>query len=158
VKRITVREEVVSSVTKLVTVTFTCTDSGSGIAGCTAPVTRGEGAAQQVQGRATDRAGNTAMDQTTVNVDETKPTVTGSLSAQPNANGWFNAEVTLTFTCADQSGLSGLLSCPAGRTFGEGANQSASGISTDAADNVSAPPTRSPVSTWTRPRRACVVP
>jgi large repetitive protein len=120
-----------------VTVTFTCADSGSGVASCTAPVTKGEGAAQKVQGAATDRAGNSATDETTVNVDKTKPTVTGSLSAEPNANGWFNADVTVTFTCADQDGLSGLLSCPAGHTFGEGANQSAGGTSTDAADNVS---------------------
>jgi hypothetical protein len=121
-----------------VTVTFTCTDSGSGIASCTAPVTKGEGAAQKVQGAATDKAGNTATDETTVNVDKTKPTVNGSLSAEANANGWFKADVTATFTCADQDGLSGVLSCPAARTLGEGANQSAGGAATDAADNTSA--------------------
>ncbi|WP_076260308.1 OmpL47-type beta-barrel domain-containing protein [Intrasporangium flavum] len=122
-----------------VTVTFTCTDAGSGIAGCTAPVTRGEGAAQKVQGIATDKAGNSTSDETTVNVDKTKPTVTGSLSATANTNGWFNANVTATFTCADQAGLSGILSCPAAQTLGEGKDQSAGGTATDAADNVSEP-------------------
>jgi hypothetical protein len=122
-----------------VTVTFTCTDSGSGVAACTAPVTKGEGAAQKVQGTATDKAGNTATDETTVNVDKTKPTITGALSDGPNANGWFKADVTLTFTCADQDGLSGVLSCPAAKTFGEGANQSGGGTATDAADNASNP-------------------
>jgi hypothetical protein len=122
-----------------VTVTFTCTDSGSGIAGCTSPVTKGEGAAQKVQGTAADKAGNTATDETTVNVDKTRPTITGALSAEPNANGWFDADVKVTYTCADQDGLSGLLSCPASKTLGEGANQSAGGTATDAADNASAP-------------------
>ncbi|WP_157695462.1 OmpL47-type beta-barrel domain-containing protein [Nakamurella panacisegetis] len=120
-----------------VTVTFTCTDSGSGLASCTAPVTKGEGAAQNVQGTATDKAGNSATDETTVNVDKTKPTVTGTLSAEANANKWFKADVTATFTCADQDGLSGILSCPAAKTLAEGANQSAGGTATDAADNVS---------------------
>ncbi|MEW1954389.1 PxKF domain-containing protein [Terrabacter sp. NPDC080008] len=120
-----------------VTVTFTCTDSGSGIASCTAPVTKGEGGAQKVQGTATDKAGNTATDETTVNVDETKPTVTGGLSATANPNGWFNSDVTATFTCADQKGLSGLISCPASTTLHEGKGQSAGGTATDAAGNVS---------------------
>ncbi|MDQ1732183.1 MAG: large repetitive protein [Pseudonocardiales bacterium] len=122
-----------------VTVTFTCTDGGSGIASCTSPVTKGEGAAQKVQGTATDKAGNFATDETTVNVDKTKPTVTGTLSSTANGNGWFNADVTATFNCADQAGLSGILSCPAAKTLGEGANQSAGGTATDAADNVSDP-------------------
>lgn len=122
-----------------VTVTFTCTDSGSGIASCTGPVTKGEGAAQQVQGLATDRAGNTKSDVATVNVDKTKPTVTGGLSATANANKWFKADVTATFTCADQDGLSGVLSCPAAKTLGEGKDQSVGGTATDAADNESDP-------------------
>ncbi len=120
-----------------VTVTFTCTDRGSGIARCTDPVTKGEGAAQKVVGTATDTAGNSATDETSVNVDKTKPTVTGALSAKANANGWLNTDVTATFTCADQDGLSGVLSCPAATTLTEGADQRAGGTATDAADNVS---------------------
>ena len=122
-----------------VTVTFTCTDGGSGIAGCTAPVTRGEGAAQRVVGTATDRAGNTATDETTVNVDKTRPTVTGSLSSAPNAHGWFSDDVVATFSCADQDALSGLVSCPEPVTLGEGRGQSAGGTAVDGADNVSEP-------------------
>jgi uncharacterized protein YjbJ (UPF0337 family) len=120
-----------------VTVTFTCTDSGSGIASCTAPITKGEGAAQKVEGKATDKAGNSATDETTVNVDKTKPTVSGTLSATANANGWFQSDVTATFTCADQDGLSGVLSCAAAKILGEGKGQSAGGTATDAADNAS---------------------
>ena len=46
-------------------------------------------------------------------------------------------DTSVFFTCADQDGLSGVLSCPAAKTLGEGANQSAGGTATDAADNVS---------------------
>ncbi len=120
-----------------VTVTFTCTDRAPGIASCTDPVTKGEGAAQKVAGTATDRAGNSATDETSVNVDKTQPTVTGVLSAEANANGWWNTDVTATFTCADQDGLSGVLSCPAATTLTEGADQSVGGTATDAADNAS---------------------
>ena len=121
-----------------VTVTFTCTDTGSDIASCTTPqkVTT-EGQNQAVVGKAVDNAGNSATDPATVSIDKTKPTVAGSLSATANANGWFKADVTATFTCADQDGLSGVLSCPAAKMFGEGADQSAGGTATDAADNDS---------------------
>ncbi|MDT4946579.1 MAG: large repetitive protein, partial [Pseudonocardiales bacterium] len=123
-----------------VTVTFTCTDGGSGIASCTMPQTvTTQGGNQPVQGKALDNAGNSATDPATVSIDKTKPTVTGTLSAGANANGWFNSDVIATFTCADQDGLSGILSCPAPKTLGEGANQSAGGTATDAAGNVSDP-------------------
>jgi hypothetical protein len=123
-----------------VTVTFTCTDGGSGIASCTTPQTvTTQGQNQPVEGMAVDNAGNSATDPATVSIDKTKPTVTGSLSVTANGNGWFNAGVTATFTCADQDGLSGILSCPAAKTLGEGANQSAGGTATDAAGNVSDP-------------------
>ena len=121
-----------------VTVTFTCSDSGSGIAGCTAPVTvTTEGLDQTVEGKAIDNAGNSATVPATVSIDKTKPTVAGSLSADANGQGWFNGDVTATFTCADQDSLSGVLSCPAAKTFGEGAAQSRTATATDSADNVS---------------------
>lgn len=131
-----------------VTVTFTCTDSGadtgtgSGIASCTAPQTvTTEGENQPVLGKAVDRAGNSSTDPATVSIDKTAPTVAGSLSAAANAYDWFNANVTVTFTCADQDGLSGVLSCPGQRTLGEGEGQQVTGVATDAADNVSTPAT-----------------
>ncbi|HET7398023.1 MAG TPA: PxKF domain-containing protein [Intrasporangium sp.] len=123
-----------------VTVTFTCTDGGSGIAGCTTPqtvTTQGQGL--RVEGTAVDKAGNSTTDPATVSIDKTKPTLTGTLSADANANGWFKADVTATFTCADQDGLSGVVSCPAAKVLGEGKDQSASGTATDAADNDSDP-------------------
>ncbi len=123
-----------------VTVTFTCTDSGSGVASCTddQKVTT-EGQNQPVLGTAVDKAGNSASDSAMVSVDKTKPTVTGGLSASANANGWFSSDVTASFTCADQAGLSGVISCPDSKTLGEGKGQSAGGTATDAAGNVSDP-------------------
>ncbi|WP_231954653.1 fibronectin type III domain-containing protein [Actinoplanes derwentensis] len=59
------------------TVTFTCTDEGSGVAVCPAPTTlTAEGAAQVVTGTGTDNAGNTATTKVTLNVDHTAPVVT----------------------------------------------------------------------------------
>ena len=121
-----------------VKVTFTCTDTGSGIASCTAPQTVGsQGQNQPVVGKAVDKAGNSSTDPATVSIDKTAPTLAGSLSAAANAHGWFNANVTATFTCADQDGLSGVLSCPEPTTLGEGKGQEVTGVATDAADNVS---------------------
>ena len=117
-----------------VTVIFTCADALSGVASCTAPqsVTT-EGQYQPVTGTALDNAGNTASDPATVSVDKTKPTITAARDRAANANGWYNADVKVTYTCADA--LSGVDACAAPQTFGEGANQTASGAVTDAAGN-----------------------
>ena len=119
---------------KDVTVTFACADSGSGVAGCTAPVTKTtEGASQPVVGTATDNAGNSATDTATVSIDKTPPAISATASGTKNAAGWYKDDVTVTFTCADA--LSGTVTCPAATLLGEGANQSASGTATDAAGN-----------------------
>jgi large repetitive protein len=119
-----------------VTVTFLCNDT-NGIASCTAPQTvTTEGKDQPVTGKAVDVAGNIALDPALVSIDKSAPALSAGLSANANANGWYNNDVTLSFTCADS--LSGVYSCPAAKTFGEGANQGASGQATDAAGNLSA--------------------
>jgi hypothetical protein len=118
-----------------VTVTFTCTDqSGSGVASCTAPVTKStEGKDQQVVGTATDNAGNSASDTAVVSIDKTKPTMTAKTDRAPNAAGWYDDDVTVSFDANDE--LSGVASKTADKVLGEGANQSASGTATDAAGN-----------------------
>ncbi len=125
-----------------VTVTFTCSDTGSGIASCTADGTSPasasktvttEGEDQAVTGTAVDNAGNTATDRATVSIDKTAPTISAAPDRVANGNGWYNADVTVSFTCGDR--LSGVDVCPASQTLGEGANQSASGTATDAAGN-----------------------
>jgi hypothetical protein len=118
-----------------VTVTFNCADSGSGLASCTAPITKStEGASQQVIGTATDNANNSATDTAVVSIDMTAPTISAGRSPDANANGWNNSDVTVSFACGDA--LSGVATCPATQTLGEGTNQSASGTATDAAGNI----------------------
>jgi hypothetical protein len=120
-----------------VTITFACNDTGgSGVASCTAPLTEThEGKDQPEPGTATDNAGNRATDPATVSIDRSAPTINGTPDRSANGNDWYNADVTVTFTCADQVGLSGVTSCGAPVTLGEGADQSASGTVADAAGN-----------------------
>jgi hypothetical protein len=65
-----------------VTVTFMATDSGSGVASVTPPVTLSrEGTNQKVTGTAKDRAGNSAsLDVTGLNIDKTPPVITASVT------------------------------------------------------------------------------
>jgi hypothetical protein len=125
-----------------VTVSFICTDSGdSGIdintvAGATLT---GEGAGQFVTntGTCTDKAGNTADPATVsdINIDKTAPTTTASPSPAPNANGWNNTDVTVSFSGSDS--LSDIDFCDTAVVLNtEGAGQTASGTCTDNAGNV----------------------
>jgi hypothetical protein len=119
-----------------VTVTFTCSDVGSGIASCPSPVVvSSDGANQLVSGTAIDRAGNSATAAATVSLDTISPTVSVALSPPPNPSGVYVVPVTAHFTCADAG--SGLLSCEADRLISmQGANQTVSGAATDRAGNT----------------------
>lgn len=118
-----------------VTVTFVCTDGLSGVADCTAPqhVTT-EGLGQSVAGTATDAAGNSATDVSTVNVDLTDPGIAAAVDRAANGNDWYSDDVIVSFTCSDA--LSGVNTCAAAQTLGEGADQSVSGQSSDVAGNT----------------------
>ena len=123
-----------------VTVHFVCSDALSGIASCTADqVVSTEGKDQTVKGTATDNAGNTAGDPASVSIDKTAPTVSAAADRAPNTSlaangkGWYDGNVTVSFTCGDA--LSGIDTCPAAQTLGEGYNQSATGTAKDAAGN-----------------------
>lgn len=117
-----------------VTVTFTCGDTGgSGVASCGPNKTVGtEGANQGVTGTVIDHAGNTASDPATVSIDTTDPTINASVTGTAH-DGWYNQDVTVSYECADA--LSGVDTCTAAQTLGEGANQTATGTATDAAGN-----------------------
>jgi hypothetical protein len=119
-----------------VTVTFTCSDAGSGVATCSGPVTvSAEGAGRVVTGTATDNAGNSASTSVTLNIDKTPPGIAAAASPPANVNGWNNTNVAVAFTCSDA--LSGVASCPAGRTVSaEGADQAVSGQAVDVAGNT----------------------
>jgi len=118
-----------------VTVSFGCSETGSGIASCPAPVTVNTEAADQViSGTATDLAGNTASTSVTVNLDLTPPIITPSVVPAPNAAGWNRTDPTVTFTCLDD--LSGIATCPVSQTVtAEGAGQDISIAAEDAAGN-----------------------
>jgi hypothetical protein len=61
---------------------------------------------------AVDNAGNKETPQEMrIMIDKTVPTITATVSPSPNAYGWNNTDVTVTFTCSDS--LSGIASCPA---------------------------------------------
>lgn len=117
-----------------VTVTFTPDDALSGVDTCTAPVTLTEGADQSVTGTVTDKAGNSASATVSgINIDETAPTISGTPDRAANANGWYKADVTVTFTPGDA--LSGVDTCTAPVTLTEGAAQSVTGTVIDLAGN-----------------------
>ena len=116
-----------------VTVTFTCT--GSRLAVCPARVVVStDGAGQQVTGTATDTAGNTATATATVSIDTTAPTITATVTPAPNAAGWNNTAVTVTFTCSDP--VSGVASCPSSvGVSSNGANRVVTRQASDRAGN-----------------------
>jgi len=143
-----------------VTVTFECSDSASGIASCTPPVTlTSETPGQVVSGTAADNAGNVAAGSVTVRIDATSPTITiddpslGTGLPLPAAaiTGTVGdplsgpAEVRVTFTnlltMSEQSRLATITGSiwsvptaglPAGPT-------SVTATATDVADNTSSP-------------------
>jgi len=118
-----------------VTVTFSCSDALSGMASCSPPaVVSAEGASQAVVGVATDRAGNSATTTARVSIDTTPPTIVASLSPPPDAAGWNDTDVTITFTCTDA--LSGIASCPPPLVASsQSANEVFSGKAIDRAGN-----------------------
>ena len=117
------------------TVTFTCSDD-SGISSCSEPVAVStESALQTITGKAVDNAGNTATTTVKVSVDKSTPSIIASATPQPNAAGWNNANVTVSFACTDS--LSGVGSCQAPKTVTtDGANQTVKGTALDNAGNT----------------------
>jgi hypothetical protein len=69
-----------------------------------------------------------------IGVDIKPPVISGTISPPPNAAGWNNSDVTVSFTCSDQT--SGVASCsPPVVLTSEGAHQVVSGAVTDKAGN-----------------------
>ncbi|MBI1729054.1 hypothetical protein HYR53_00340 [Candidatus Acetothermia bacterium] len=84
-----------------------------------------------------DLAGNVAssLSVTGINIDKTAPVITLSRSPLPNANGWNNSDVTLSFHCSDA--LAGVASEADQKDVisSEGASQSRSSDCSDRAGN-----------------------
>ena len=84
---------------------------------------------------ASSEGGTSAVD-VTIMRDTAPPTASASASPAPNANGWNNTDVTVSYSGSDSA--SGIDSCDADEVLtGEGAGQSTSGTCTDLAGNVS---------------------
>ena len=94
---------------------FTGTDATSGVApdGCDAPATLAtDGNAQSATGACRDRAGNSASATASgINIDRTGPVVAATAAPPPNANGWNNTNVTVSFEGADSVSGSGVANC-----------------------------------------------
>jgi hypothetical protein len=128
-----------------VDVKFICADEDSGIngvAGCAGDtLLTNDGAGQMVKGDAVDVAGNTSS--TTygpVNIDTTKPTLTGVPATDANGAGWYKDAVTVKWVGDD--GLSGIdpaTQPTASVITGEGVNLGAGPVTVaDKAGNISA--------------------
>ena len=126
-----------------VTVSWTCTDAGSGVDPAEDPadeVIASEGAEQSRTETCQDLAGNASTPATVsdIDIDKTAPTLTGSTSPEPNANGWNNSEVTVSWTCTDAGSGVDPDEDPADEVIAtEGAGQSRNATCQDLAGNVS---------------------
>ena len=95
-------------------VAFTGTDAVSGIESCSAATTYSgpDSGSATIAGSCTDKAGNSANATYELKYDSTPPTVTGATPDRPpDANGWYNHKVTVTFAGTDTT--SGIASCDA---------------------------------------------
>ncbi|HBA38326.1 MAG TPA: hypothetical protein DCZ05_00875 [Deltaproteobacteria bacterium] len=131
------------------TVTLTCADNEGG-SGCKETKYRVDGGAWQtgtsilistednhfIDYYSVDNAGNQeSANSTHAKLDKTPPSIMALRTPGPNANGWNNSDVTVSFACSD--GLSGIDSCgptPQVVSF-EGAGQSRTGTAVDMAGN-----------------------
>jgi len=96
------------------------------------PLTEG---AHAVSIAISDQAENTATASVALIIDTTPPIITSAIDPAPNANGWNNTDVTVSFTCTDA--ISGVATCndPIVVTT-EGAGQVVRGTGTDLAGNT----------------------
>lgn len=128
--------------TSPVSFNFTGEDGASGVASCTSGTYSGpDGGDVTVSGSCTDNAGNAGSASLKIKYDATAPTVTGTPSRKPDANGWYNHPVDVAFTGADAG--SGVSECsPAVSYKGpDAAPAKLVGQCRDAAGHLSAPTT-----------------
>ena len=118
-----------------VTVSWTITDAESSItssSGCV-PTTINTNTAGTTLTCAATSAGGSSSQSVTIKRDATAPTIGGSATPAPNADGWNNAAVTVSFACSDA--ISGIVSCTVPQPVGEGSGHSVTGTAVDNAGN-----------------------
>lgn len=130
-----------------VSVGFTCSDAGSGIATCAGGTTLAEGAGQSVTGTATDRAGNTATAIVSeINIDTTAPTV--ALLGGPTGSFHYGNDPAAP-NCSATDALSGIASCVVTGGGTAVGNHSYLATATDTAGNTSTSTLAYTVLAWT---------
>jgi hypothetical protein len=119
------------------TVGFGGSDATSGIAGCSSARYEGpDSGSASAAGTCQDNAGNTsAASGFGFQYDGSGPTVRAAPARAPDANGWYNHALSITFEGSD--GFSGVSSCTSGSYAGpDSGGASVSGSCTDKAGNV----------------------
>ena len=122
------------------TVQFSGSDALSGINGCSSATYSGpDSATAGVQGTCTDFAGNTGSTTYQIKYDATAPTVEAKADRKPNASGWYNRAVKVSFVGTDA--VSGIESCAAPVEYKgpDTEKTSLSGTCRDKAANTSQP-------------------
>lgn len=134
------------------TVTFTCSDSISGVAKCPAPqIVSSEAANQLITGTAVDAAGNSASASATIKLDKTPPTVT--IAAPANGSTISLSTVNIGLSGTENDNLSGVstVTCNGSPAATSGSNftctvllaqglNSIAVLATDVAGNTSSSP------------------
>jgi hypothetical protein len=95
---------------------FIGSDATSGIASCTSAGYSGPDGASSISGTCRDNAGNVSPAATyPVKYDATPPSLSPASERGPDANGWFNHPVTVSFPASDPA--SGVASCTQAVTY-----------------------------------------
>jgi hypothetical protein len=116
-------------------VSFGGTDATSGIGSCTATTSYAgpDSATASVPGSCVDQAGNRASAALALKYDATPPTATATPARPPDANGWYNHPVAVTFAGSDA--LSGIASCTKPITY-SGPDNGATHVDGTCTDNA----------------------
>ena len=120
-----------------VTITWSGTDTESGIQSCDAPTVYSGPDTSGINetGHCTDNAGNVGSGNVTIHYDATKPIITGAPTVAANTNDWYRNDVTVNFTATDAtSGVATIT--PNVIVSTEGENQNVTGTALDNAGNV----------------------
>jgi hypothetical protein len=118
-----------------VTLTPDCADATSGVETCDDPVTKSADGTHTMTFGATDVAGNEQTATTTVLIDATPPSISGTVVTPVGSGGLYDDSVTVHWTCTDAT--SEVLSCPSDTTVtGLGQDTVAQATSVDGAGNT----------------------